>query len=108
VLGRERDLTDWEVLAGRRRARGSTPPTSRRASAPPVKAALRDRTTAAIGAGVFGVPTFALGGELFWGDRLEHLAARLGAGSRSPARGGTGSAGIRPADRPDPPEIGGG
>ena len=33
---------------------------------------------AAIDAGVFGVPTFELDGELFWGhDRLEHLAARL-------------------------------
>ena len=49
-----------------------------RASAPAVKAALQERTTAAIAAGVFGVPTFELEGELFWGhDRLDHLAARL-------------------------------
>ena len=48
------------------------------ASAPAVKRALQDRTTAAIEAGVFGVPTFALDDELFWGhDRLDQLAARL-------------------------------
>ena len=47
-------------------------------TAPEIKQALQSRTAAAIEAGVFGVPTFALDGELFWGhDRLEHLAARL-------------------------------
>jgi 2-hydroxychromene-2-carboxylate isomerase len=49
-----------------------------RASAPAVKEALQQRTADAIAAGVFGVPTFELDGELFWGhDRLDHLAARL-------------------------------
>jgi 2-hydroxychromene-2-carboxylate isomerase len=33
-----------------------------------VKAALRANTDAAIAAGVFGVPTLAIGGELFWGN----------------------------------------
>ncbi|HEY0505414.1 MAG TPA: 2-hydroxychromene-2-carboxylate isomerase [Lysobacter sp.] len=32
------------------------------------KAALRANTDAAIAAGVYGVPTLALGGELFWGN----------------------------------------
>lgn len=37
-----------------------------------MKAALRDATDAAVKAGVFGVPTFDVGGELFWGqDRIE-------------------------------------
>ena len=43
-----------------------------------LKRALQERTAAAIEAGVFGVPTFELDGELFWGhDRLDHLAARI-------------------------------
>lgn len=39
-----------------------------------VKARLRDNTDAAIAAGVFGVPTMMVRGELFWGfDDLENL-----------------------------------
>jgi 2-hydroxychromene-2-carboxylate isomerase len=45
---------------------------------PRVKAALHDAADAAYSAGVFGVPTFAIGDELFWGDdRLEDAAAHL-------------------------------
>lgn len=36
--------------------------------APAVKEALWDNTNEAIAAGVFGVPTFVTGGEVFWGD----------------------------------------
>lgn len=77
--GEGRDLTDWEVLAAVVGGTGlDVSDLETRASAPAVKAALRDRTAAAIAAGVFGVPTFELDGELFWGhDRLDHLAARL-------------------------------
>lgn len=35
---------------------------------PEVKAQLRQNTEQAIARGVFGVPTFALGGDLFWGE----------------------------------------
>ena len=43
-----------------------------------VKHALRSATDEAIARGVFGVPTFAAGGRLFWGfDSLEMLAAQL-------------------------------
>jgi 2-hydroxychromene-2-carboxylate isomerase len=43
-----------------------------------MKAALRDATDAAVRAGVFGVPTFGLKGELFWGqDRIELLEDAL-------------------------------
>jgi 2-hydroxychromene-2-carboxylate isomerase len=46
---------------------------------PAVKAALRAATEDAHRRGVFGVPTVAVGGELFWGDdRLEQAAAALG------------------------------
>lgn len=44
---------------------------------PEIKLALREATGAAHALGVFGVPTVAVGGELFWGDdRLGEAAAR--------------------------------
>jgi 2-hydroxychromene-2-carboxylate isomerase len=47
-----------------------------------IKQALRDATDAAYDRGVFGVPTIAIGDELFWGDdRLEDAAAHLQAAS---------------------------
>jgi 2-hydroxychromene-2-carboxylate isomerase len=43
---------------------------------PVIKTALREATEAAHSRGVFGVPTVAVGDELFWGDdRLEDAAA---------------------------------
>ena len=48
------------------------------ASDPEIKRTLRDATDAAYDRGVFGVPTIAIGDELFWGDdRLEDAAANL-------------------------------
>jgi 2-hydroxychromene-2-carboxylate isomerase len=45
---------------------------------PAIKLALREATEAAHARGVFGVPTVAVGEELFWGDdRLEEGAAAL-------------------------------
>jgi 2-hydroxychromene-2-carboxylate isomerase len=45
---------------------------------PDVKLALRNATDTAHQLGVFGVPTIAIDGELFWGDdRLEDAAAHL-------------------------------
>jgi 2-hydroxychromene-2-carboxylate isomerase len=45
---------------------------------PHIKQTLRDATDAAYDRGVFGVPTIAIGDELFWGDdRLEDAAAHL-------------------------------
>jgi len=47
-------------------------------SAPSVKDARRANTEAAVQRGVFGVPTFEVDGELFWGaDSLEFLRAFL-------------------------------
>jgi 2-hydroxychromene-2-carboxylate isomerase len=44
--------------------------------APEIKQALRERTDEAIALGVFGVPTVAVDGELYWGDdRLREAAA---------------------------------
>lgn len=42
-------------------------------SAPSVKEQLRQNTEAAISAGVFGVPTLAIDGELFWGNEAHGL-----------------------------------
>lgn len=43
---------------------------------PGIKQALIDTTDRAAAGGVFGVPTFALDGRLFWGnDRIPHLLA---------------------------------
>jgi 2-hydroxychromene-2-carboxylate isomerase len=45
---------------------------------PQIKQALRDATDAAYECGVIGVPTVAIGDELFWGDdRLEAAAAHF-------------------------------
>lgn len=47
-------------------------------SAPEVKDALRKNTEEAAALGVFGVPTFAVDGELFWGsDSIDYLKAFL-------------------------------
>jgi len=49
-----------------------------RIAAPEVKGRLRENTEAAIAAGVFGVPTFAVDDELFWGyDALPFLGDYL-------------------------------
>ena len=45
---------------------------------PKIRLALREATDAAHALGVFGVPTVAVGGELFWGDdRLADAAAQI-------------------------------
>jgi 2-hydroxychromene-2-carboxylate isomerase len=55
----------------------------RRIGAADVKDELRRNTDEAIGRGVFGVPTLAIGGELFWGvDATEMAADYIAAGCR--------------------------
>lgn len=47
-----------------------------------MKTALREKTEAAVAGGVFGVPTFEVGGELFWGqDRIELVEDAIRAAS---------------------------
>ncbi|EMT5437641.1 2-hydroxychromene-2-carboxylate isomerase [Stenotrophomonas sp. GD03701] len=46
-------------------------------TAPAVKEQLRRNTEAAIAAGVFGVPTLAIGDELFWGNDAHPLMAAV-------------------------------
>jgi 2-hydroxychromene-2-carboxylate isomerase len=58
-----------------------------RAATPTVKQALAASTDAAIRDGIFGVPTFRVDGELFWGgDRIETLLWRLDGGAIDEAK----------------------
>jgi 2-hydroxychromene-2-carboxylate isomerase len=73
------ELSDaTSVLASAQRA-GLDPEAVRAGIADPqIKQTLRDATDAAYDRGVFGVPTVAIGDELFWGDdRLEDAAGHL-------------------------------
>lgn len=56
----------WQALCERLGV--TVPEAEARIEAPEVKAELRANTEAAIVRQVFGVPTFALGDELFWGE----------------------------------------
>jgi 2-hydroxychromene-2-carboxylate isomerase len=77
VEGRDLSLTA-EVL-GAVEAAGLDPRAAEAAvSEPGVKLALREATEAAHARGVFGVPTVAVGPELFWGDDRLEEAARAG------------------------------
>ena len=71
------DLSEVDAVLAAAEAAGLDPERARvHASAAPVKDELRAATDAAHRLGVFGVPTVAVGGELFWGDdRLDDAAA---------------------------------
>lgn len=72
-----KDLTDLEVI-GACVARVGLDASDLAAGTRAQADSLRQLTAGALEAGVFGVPTFAWNGELFWGhDRMDHLAARL-------------------------------
>ncbi len=60
---------DWKVLA----ARLEVDDPDALVSQPEVKSALRENTEEAIRRGVYGVPTFAVGDELFWGADLTDM-----------------------------------
>lgn len=79
-----------------------------RISDPAAKRALREITDRALADGVFGVPTFAWDGELFWGhDRMDHLAERLSGRLASPEeRAAEIAERPRAADRPGAPSHG--
>ncbi len=60
---------------------------AQRIADPAVKRGLRELTDEALSRGVFGVPTFVVDGEPFWGhDRLDHVARHL-AGAGPPSSG---------------------
>ena len=66
IFGQGRDVSDPVVLADLARALG-LPDLDSALNDPAVKQTLRRNTQWAIERGVFGVPTFVVGNELFWG-----------------------------------------
>ncbi|MFL5834237.1 MAG: DsbA family protein, partial [Solirubrobacterales bacterium] len=73
-----RDLSDPAAVADAASAAGIEGEVLAAAATPEAKAALRERTEAAIALGVRGVPSVVVGGQAFWGDdRLEEAAAAL-------------------------------
>lgn len=74
---RGRDLADRAVVLDIATGGGLDPAwADARLNDAAIKQQLIDTTDAAADAGVFGVPTFALDGHLFWGnDRIPHLVA---------------------------------
>ena len=82
VFGQGRDVSDRTVLADLAREMG-LPDLQGALSDPDVKLTLRKNTDWAIERGVFGVPTFVVGTELFWGhDAFEMVLDYL----RDPAQ----------------------
>ena len=82
------DLASREAVLAAGREAGIAPRDLERAlEDPEVKDALRAATDSASALGVFGVPTVAVGDQLFWGDdRLEEAAgAAAGAAAHDPA-----------------------
>jgi 2-hydroxychromene-2-carboxylate isomerase len=67
VFGQGRDVSDPVVLAELAHALG-LPDLDSALNDPAVKQTLRKNTEWAIQRGVFGVPTFVVGNELFWGQ----------------------------------------
>ena len=53
-----------------------------RTADPAIKDELKANTEQAVSRGVFGAPTFFVGGEMFWGqDRLDHVERALREGA---------------------------
>lgn len=73
------DLTDDAVLVGIARNCGlDGTALLARAGEAEVKQRLLEATNAAVAAGIFGVPTFRIDGEIFWGtDRIDALLWKL-------------------------------
>jgi 2-hydroxychromene-2-carboxylate isomerase len=73
-----RDLESDHVLRDVLRTSGLPPTLLDSIATNAIKDRLRAHVEQALALGVFGVPTFVVGSELFWGhDRLEHVAAFL-------------------------------
>ena len=68
----DRDISDSRVLESILQALAQPAGLLDEAQSPEAKAGLRSQTEQAVSLGIFGAPSFVVGGELFWGnDRLE-------------------------------------
>jgi 2-hydroxychromene-2-carboxylate isomerase len=81
VWAEERNIADPETVKAIIRAKGlSAPELFERSQTPETKTAYEALTQEAMDKGVFGAPTYAFKGELFWGqDRLDFLQRALAA-----------------------------
>ena len=78
VWVQERDIADPATLAALLAEQGLPAQRQGQASLPAVQQAYDANTERAIALSVFGAPTYAVQGELFWGqDRLDFLQRRL-------------------------------
>lgn len=81
VWVQERNLADHAVLAEVLREQHLPAERLEQSQQAAVQALYQAHTEEALALGVFGAPTFVVGGELFWGqDRLDFLERRLKAG----------------------------
>ena len=68
----DRDISDSRVLQSILQVLAQPASRLAEAQSPEAKARLRSQTERAVSLGIFGAPSFVVGGELFWGnDRLE-------------------------------------
>ena len=82
VWVRERNLADAQVLAELLAECGLSAQRLAQSREPAVQQRYEANTQQAIDAGVFGAPSYVLGGELFWGqDRLDFVERKLQAAS---------------------------
>lgn len=87
VWARDDDMTRPEAIAAVAQATGfDAPALAAAAETEEVRQRYEATIAAAVEAGVFGAPSYVLGGEVFWGqDRLELLDSALASG-RAPYR----------------------
>ena len=75
------DLGDDDQIAAALRSAGLDPELVAKTKQPNIKALLKERSEEARDAGVFGVPTTVVGGELYWGyDQLPFIEHALTTG----------------------------
>ncbi len=81
VWAEERNIADAGTLAALLAEAGLPAERLDASRSAAVQAAYAEQTQAAIGAGVFGSPSYVIDGEIFWGqDRLDFVERRLSAG----------------------------
>jgi len=78
----DRDIADTAVLSGLLETLGQDPgAVLARAESPENKTLLREQTERAQQLGIFGAPSFVVGGDLYWGnDRLGEAVAKAALG----------------------------
>lgn len=78
VWAQERDIASTAVLAELLAECGLDAARLAQAQQPDVQARYEEHTQAAMDVGVFGAPSYVIGGEMFWGqDRLDFVARKL-------------------------------